>query len=320
MKKISILLTLCLVFFSSCKIKSEKPDCYSLVQDEFNRGNYERVLEILNTEKIPARMKTDWFYYDYGMSLYKTNRLYTCEGIKNLYIAYNFNPENYYTLYFLGKMYFEISEYKKSYKYFLKASKVETDECINSESFSAKEWTIYLDKMFNSLENRNCDEKEFAKEIENIIDDSSYEDFQKILELELACDIENLEQNIKVLEFFTGIADRKEIRNFIKVKLLYAYELNENFANAEKIISELLNENSHGIKLLETEYPIVAEKFYKYCCFYYYLLKDYGNANKYFRMYENTKYRPLGYTIEYSLEISNLLKKLKNDKEFKRLL
>ena len=129
-KKCVFVFYLLIIFvFSCCKIKISLSESYGNIKNEFEKGNYESVISLLESSNIKKSQKTDWFYYFYGVSLYKIDPQKNVRAaIKQLKIANKFNNTDYQILYYLGQMNFDICDYDSAIKYFKKADFYETEE------------------------------------------------------------------------------------------------------------------------------------------------------------------------------------------------
>ena len=305
--------------FFSCKVKVNKPDIYDSIQTEFEAKNYQNVLYLLENSNIPERQKTDWFYYDYALSLYYINQMDVRNSIRNLLVAYNFNPKDINILYHLGLFYFKIANYKKALYFFNKALKIDSNYT-DCNVISLNDWKRYSEinlKKIPDYQNKNFSKDslpELKKQLDSVIFNSDFSEVKKIFEIESLLKNYTIYDYEQLFKENIDLIEEVELKKYLQIKILFSKMLKNNAM--EKEFSDFLTKNEVGIYTFQSKYSILKENYYKYLCFFYYKNKDYQKANKYLGFYKKYKYKPLKYEIEYSNDSCNLSKEFKSDYEF----
>lgn len=121
MKNIYIFLIIIAVLFSGCKMSQAKiQKIYDETTSYNEKGDWEKAYETL--DKIPKKQR-DWNYYlNYGLIM-RNKSTYFSSGFSLNYFkkAYELNPDNEETLFFLGQTYNFMEEYQLAYEYISKA-------------------------------------------------------------------------------------------------------------------------------------------------------------------------------------------------------
>ena len=334
MKKI-ILLFLIIHVLAGCRIERLFPSNYELIEENFNNGNYERVIELLEDSDIKHKEKKDWFYFFYGVSLYKIGQYNSRDALKYIKIANSYNDKDYNITYYLGEVFFDIGNYKKASKYFEKCIKGNLNKSIainnNSvlwlllselklEVFNPNEFIkVYgvseseeLERFVLTLKNHTLQ----ADDILYFIRSKNISDREKLLVIDALLDTErNKEQFLGALY---SMDLPKLFKQYFGSRLIY-YKL----GNKEKcfdLIKELNSSGDESFIILDCNEYIIWEYFEKYCAFYYWLVKDYQKVNLSAQNYYYIKRRVNSYTIKYSEDINLFYKEFKKDREFSEII
>lgn len=73
-KKNALLFVISIFAFISCQVERNIPSNYEIIEENFINENYKTVIELLESPEITHKEKTDWYYFFYGVSLYKINQ------------------------------------------------------------------------------------------------------------------------------------------------------------------------------------------------------------------------------------------------------
>ena len=286
MKHVNFSLFFFMILFSGCSLKIEKklPSCYELINFNMEQSNYKEVINLLNNSDIPRKLKTDWYYYDYAVSLYKLNIMNVREALKLMKIAYQFEPKSYEINFYLGKFYFDIGEYKKALKHLEKCKESSKNNYLHfQESGDYLFWLKVISKIYtinsNSSDiNYNFDESEYSK---------------LTIEEELWLKEIKFRDNYNYLDSYFKNKSSESIDDitseFLDTKLLYIGLLETNNDLIEEILSKYSNK---GIIMMTSKLPMINELFYKYLTFYYWIKQDGIKANNSFHIYKKYHYKP----------------------------
>ena len=312
MKHLKYFSFLLVILFSGCNLKIEKklPSCYDLIKSNMENSNYNEVINLLNNSDIPTNLKTDWYYYDYAVSLYKLNMMNVREALKLMKIAYQFEPKSYEINFYLGKFYFDIGENKKALKFFLKCKESQKNKYLTFEESSDFLFWVKVINELNRLVNNSYN-----------INYSSVESFAEYsnlsLEEELWVKEINFRQNNEYLDScFNNEQSEymdKTTSEFLDSKLLYIGLLEKN----DNLIKEVLNKYSNkGIVMMTSKLPMINEMFYKYLTFYYWFNQDGIRANNSFHIYKRYHYKPRVQKDVLEFKFDKIEKEFSKDYDF----
>lgn len=329
-----ILLLLCVIGLVSCKFERILPQNYEQIEKNFIQGNYTEVVNLLNDDAISHKEKTDWYYFFYGASLYEFSQSNSKDALRYLKIANSYNNKDYNISFYLGKVYWDIKNYKKAAFYFekcltkeLKNAKHRTDEAIIWLLLSElKLDTFNYDKF---VQKNNCTEIELIKrflsrlqsgnlesdDILYFIHDTSLTEREKLLLIDEL--INTLEDKEKLIEELYNQNIPELYKEYFGSRLLY-YKLNDK-RDCDNLIKQLNSSGDDSFVILNSSEYLVWEYFEKYCAFYYWLCEDYRRTNLSTQNYYNIKLRNSSFTIKYSYDLKLFFKEFKKDREFKEI-
>ncbi len=331
MKKIiPFFLLVCIL--GGCKVARLVPDNYNDIEENFIDGNYAEVIKLLNNPEIKHREKTDWYYFFYGVSLYKMHQWLSHEALRYVKIANAYNDEDFNITYYLGEISFDVGKYKQASKSFEKCITQNLGKSKDMNSHPAL-WLLLSKLKMNALNldefvelygtNESEELKYFASILEERalrVDDVLYfiqsnrlSDREKLLVIDALLGIE---QNRKqILETLYSLDLQKPFKEYFGARLIY-YKLgtpDECF----DLIMELNSSGDASYVILDTTESMVLEYFAKYRVFYYWLVKDYDRVAISINTYLNAKERVVHHSYKASEDYLKLFyKEFKNDSEF----
>jgi len=337
-----LVLTLLFVTLIGCngKIYIENPPVYYEVQQELKNGNYEKVIELLDTTKIKWIQRNDWYYYAYGISLYNISPTVNVrKALTQIEIASKFRPTDYEYLYYLGQLNYEISEKEKAIEYFKKASLSENDAEEIPNNFNAYLWAIYLleqtGKFKEALQFLN--ESSMHKEsigykfyssllsgeepfdiAKQICEDENISIYGKSLYLNSLFHNENkYVEPQKYIKFCETERDKAiDMKDYFNIQLIYFYLNYDGVDKCKKHLQSFSKEMAPNIFILDSFFALRQLDFDKYNSFYYWVLKDNVRTHNVVGTYQRKKYRPLRHSIVYSEDIGEFYKEFENDPDF----
>lgn len=330
-KNILILITLCCFFFMGCKVERSFPSIYKTIEENFINENYESVIELLESSEINKKEKTDWYYFFYGVSLYKIGQWNSKTALRYLKIANAYNNKDYYISYYLGEILFDTKNYKKAVIYFEKCIKgnLKQSNFLNTNPIL---WLLITKIKLNNLnfeEFKNMINSENSKNIEKIIsiletktittDDILYfiksenlSTREKLLVIDSLLENKITKNLISTILSFTDLPSL--FRQYFMTKLIYfnLSDTNECF----NIMKKLNTSGDDSFLILDCKEYLIWEYFEKYCAFYYWLVNDYQKVNLSSQNYYYIRKRVNSYSITYATDLKLFNKEFKNDKEF----
>lgn len=306
-----LIFTSVFLILSGCKVKVALPEWFGEVQECMRLEKYDAAIELLESKKIPGRQKTDWYYYDYGVALYKSSPKRTRYSIPMLTTASRFSPHDRAILYHLGKCFYEIGEYKKAEEYFSESLHgTQNDYLIFSEKTGADFWLAILNCMGG---NYGLAEEILSKSGGG----AGIEMLRKIhggeAGLKEICAAEGLalEEKFRCIDFYFNPPDRhenlaayaenceaalplcdKETADFINANLLYFYLTLEKNDSAENLLK---NFGDYPMYLIDSENPLVNERFYRNLTFYYWKKGDAAMATSSLENFKRYRFKPVDY-------------------------
>lgn len=315
MKHLKYFSFLLVILFSGCNFKIEKklPSCYELIKSNMENSNYNEVINLLNNSDIPTNLKTDWYYYDYAVSLYELNMMNVREALKLMKIAYQFEPKSYEINFYLGKFYFDIGENKKALKFFLKCKESQKNKYLIFEKSSDFIFWIKVISEINPIKS-NSNYKNYYKDV-------TFSEYSKLsLEEELWIKEINFRGNYNYLDFYSKNIQSepidKTISEFLDTKLLYIGLVEKN----NDLIEEVLNKYSNkGFVMMASKLPMINEMFYKYLTFYYWVKNDGLRANNSFHIYKRYHYKPKRQKGVVEFNFDKIEKEFSKDSEFVKI-
>ena len=334
MKKI-ILFFLGVYILTGCKVERSVPSNYELIEGNFHNENYERVIELLGDSDIKYKERTDWFYFFYGVSLYKIGQSNSRDALKYIKIANSYNDTDYNITYYLGEIFFDIGNYKKAARYFEKCIKGNLNKSITMNNnpvlwlllSKLKLQVLNLDKFVKVYGVNESQELErFALILKNHIlqaDDVLYfirsknmSDREKLLVIDALLD--NEQNKEQFLEILYSMDLPKLFELYFGTRLIY-YTLG-NKEECFDLIKKLNSSGDESFIILDCNEYIIWEYFEKYCAFYYWLVKDYQKVNLSAQNYYYIKKRLSSYMIKRSEDLHLFYKEFRKDKEFSEII
>lgn len=151
--KIKTILFIFFVFFLiSCK-NIDLDKCYEKVDEYCKNGKYLQAQNEL--ENIPIKKRDYKFYLTHGMCyMWIDSNLYSVFAIKDFEKAYEFEPNKYWTNYYLGVTNFYLLNYEESLKYFIKAKDV-FEKSFKEQYLNEASPYFYLIDVYYMLGNMN---------------------------------------------------------------------------------------------------------------------------------------------------------------------
>ena len=334
MKKYFLLLIVFFPLFSSCKVKTVIPENLMLIEKYFREEEYRKVIETLDNTKLAYNNPKDWYYFYYGVSLYKQDQSNSQQALEYLKIANAYNKKNYYITFYLGEVYYDLKRYNKAFESFEKCIKNE-ERYLRKINDNAIIWLL-----LSKLKMKSFDLEKFKQEynicesleLERIVTiletgDITEEDIIFFIQSEQLNDREKLniidtllEEKNDFKEFCESIILNKLPKLFdeyFKVRLIY-YKLDDLDKCREflKEINTFPNDSIFTISCNEFSEYLVWEYFLKYKMIYYWLTDDYYMVGSISQNYYYSEKRENVYEIKYSDDLSLFYKIFKNDKEF----
>lgn len=327
MKNIRFIIFSYILLSVSCnlKVKVEFPKNYNEIQQTIKEKNFSKTLELLDSESISKKQKTDWYYYDYALALYKINPMNVRQACSYLMNAYYFNKKSYEINYLLGKFNFEMADYKKAAKYFSQCSNLNRNEKYFFDEIES--WSFYYDVinclyLSNNSKSKVNPDNSIIKEIwdkeislDYIFSTNDLSITGKILlcecYLKIKCNM--IPPDFFTEEFYKNDLTDKVLCDYIAAKLIYKSIVEKN----DKVLNDILNKyNTNDFVLMNSELPYVNEKFYKYLSFYYWKEEDGIKANNSLHIYDKYHSKPKIQNDKLEWELENICKKFSKDNEF----
>lgn len=335
MKKIIIsFIFICVL--GGCKVERLVPYNYRDIEENFSNGNYMEVFRLLDNPDIKPREKTDWYYFFYGVSLYKSGQWFSQEALRYIKIANAYNDRDFNITYYLGEISFDVGKYKQASKCFEKCIKRNLDKSKDMNSHPAL-WLLLSNLKMNVLnlgefvELYGISESEELKYFVSILekhvlqtDDVLYfiqsnrlSDREKLLVIDVLLGIE---QNRKqILEVLYSLDLPILFKEYFGARLIY-YKL-ENLDECFDLIMKLNSSGDASYIILSCNEYMVWEYFEKYCAFYYWLVKDYDRVSLSTLTYFDARKRVSSHSYKPSENFLKLFyKEFKNDSEFAEII
>lgn len=293
---LAVLFVALLCYTKDLKVYVDVPEWYEDVQSYMQEGNYNAVLNILESNEISEREKYDWWNYNFAVSLYKSHPMEVRYAIPLLEKAERWSRNDSAILYHLGKCFYEVGENRKAIEYFSRTAGASHNEWLwFSEKTSSEFWLVILNNIVGDYQ--IVDELILKNQKQNSEVDylSRIRGGEICLKEICSTNMLPLEEKFCCIDFYFNTPDKyekngyyanecekvipycdKETANYISAHLFYFYLASQNTKAVEKLLSTYGQYPAYSI---HSDEAAVNELFYKHLCFYYWLKGDAMMAN-----------------------------------------